>query len=94
MGYGHPEEAELDDILLESFEVKLVNFPFAHKFYIDVPEHVVDVLLRGNVEEPVIFEHFSQLHCCQDLFSALVVLDCLSVVVGVHCTRVCEEKVP
>ena len=62
MGDGHPQEAKLNNKLLESFEIQLMDLSFMHQFNVDISKHTVDFRLRDKSRKSVIFQHFSQLN--------------------------------
>ena len=96
VGQDHFQGAELDDELLESLEVQIMDLPFVENLDIDVSDQSVDLRLRGQIEESIILQKFTQLNGSQDLLSALVILDGFDVVivVGVHGACVEQEEMP
>ena len=92
VGDGHPQEAKLNNKLLESFEIQFMDLSFMHQLDVDISEHAVDFRLSDKPKKPVIFQHFSQLNSGEEFLPSDVVLDSLCGVVGVHCCGVEEEE--
>ena len=59
MSNGHPQVAELDDELLEAFEVELVHLSPVHQSDVDVPDQPVDLRLGDEMGHPVILEELA-----------------------------------